>query len=118
MKMRKNRDDIPEDGTDPQVWLDYLDGKLPEEERQHLEEEIAHSEFLREALEGLLPLKGTVDLREVTRQLNRQLDRQLSTRKRGRLHSPQHFLLWACIALVVVLTVIMLGYYFYSHLHK
>ena len=60
MKMRKNRDDIPEDGTDPQVWLDYLDGKLPEEERQHLEEEIAHSEFLREALEGLLPLKGTV----------------------------------------------------------
>jgi anti-sigma factor RsiW len=97
-----------------QQWLDYLDGKLPEDEARRLEEEIEKSEFLREALQGLRPLAGKEDLRETTRMLNQQLQQQLAARKRVR-HKPLTVpLLWVVAALVIILVVIFLGFYFYS----
>ncbi|TDX00777.1 hypothetical protein [Dinghuibacter silviterrae] len=101
--------------TDPQKWLDYLDGKLPEEEARRLEAEIAKSEFLREALEGLRPFAGKGEaLRKTTRELNQRLHQQLAPAKRARRTPLAVPLLWVVVALLVILAVILLGYYFYT----
>lgn len=114
--MQTDKDDIPKNQDRSAKLLDYLDGKLPEDQRQQLEEEIARSAFLQEALEGLQPIKGTMDIREVTRQLNQQLRKQISARKRPRRVRPAISLLWIVVALAIVLTIILLGYYFYARL--
>lgn len=100
---------------DPQKWLDYLEGNLPEEERRRLEEEIARSENLREAMEGLKPLKDKEDLREVNQQLNLQLRKQLAQKPRKKSRRPAAVQMWVIVALLVILLFIFLGYYFYTH---
>jgi hypothetical protein len=101
--------------NDPQKWLDYLEGTLPEDERRRLEEEIAQSDFLKEALEGLKPLREKEDLREVSRQLNQQLRKQLKNRKPHRRSRASMNQVWVIVTLLVVLLFIFLGYYFYTH---
>jgi anti-sigma factor RsiW len=109
-------DDIQGNQGDPQVWLDYLDGKLPEDQRLRLEEEIGRSEFLKEALEGLRPIRDKVDVAEVTRQLNQQLRKQLASRKRKRGRKAQPSLLWTGVAIILILVLIFAGFYIYTHL--
>lgn len=100
---------------DPQKWLDYLEGNLPEEERRRLEAEIAQSDFLKEAMEGLEPLKGKEDLREIDRQLSSHLHKQLAQRNRKKNRRSATVQLWMIVALLVILLFIFLGYYFYTH---
>jgi hypothetical protein len=117
-------DDIlqSDDRTDPRKWLDYLDGKLSTEEQNKLEEEIAQSEFLRDALEGLRPTDNdTVDantthLNAIVHQLNHQLRQQLaqkkSRRKRKSLlkHNP------AEVAVILIIALCLIGYFLYRTL--
>lgn len=101
------------DRTDPQKWLDYLDGKLSPDEARQLEEEIAQSEFLRDALEGLRPLREKGDIQKTTRELNQQLYKRLASRKRTR-RTADLPLIWVVVALLIILAITFLGYYFYS----
>lgn len=118
--MHNNSDDTMWDReqTNPQKWLDYLEGKLPPDEERELEEEIARSEFLRDAMEGLRPIQGTVDLPKVVQQLNQQLGRQLSAQKNKRARRSLPSQQWVWVSILVILTVCLLGYYLYSRLHR
>jgi type VI protein secretion system component VasF len=114
--MHTDKDDIPlgREGIGPQKWLDFLEGRLPEDERREMEEAIDHSDLLKDALEGLQPLQGKEDLQEITRQLNQHLHKQLAARKRPRRDRTPMPFFWVIVALVVVLAIIFLGYYFYT----
>ncbi len=119
MSQQKNDLMQNDDHTDPQKWLDYLDGKLPLEQRQLLEKEIAQSEFLRDALEGLHPLKNTVDLDAVVNHLNQQLKQQLAPRKRRRKRrAGMAEQKWGLLAILVILGLCLLGYSFYWYMHQ
>jgi hypothetical protein len=102
--------------TNPQQWLDYLDGKLPPEEMARLEEEIGQSEFLRDALEGLRPIHGKEDLSKVVRGINRGLRKQLASRERRRGLALPGQQQWVLITILVLLGVCLLGYYLYVRL--
>lgn len=114
--MHTDKDDIPlsQEGISPQRWLDFLEGRLPEDERRRMEEAIDESDFLKEALQGLQPLQGKEDLAEITRQLNQHLHKQLAARKRPRRTQPPMPFFWVIVAMVIVLAIIFLGYYFYT----
>ena len=113
--MYSNTDDIVpgSDRTDPQKWMDYLDGKLSGEERLRLEAEIAQSEFLKDALEGLHPNQGKIDLNAVVNQLNQQLRNQLAAKKTLKKRQTKlsgNSWLWIA-AVAAILGICLLGYY-------
>jgi hypothetical protein len=117
----------PRDLTDPRKWLDYLDGKLSPEDERKLEKEIARSEFLMDALEGLRPRDNppdnipdgihTASLNAIVRQLNHQLHQQLVQKKERRSrkallkHNPTE------IAVILIIALCLIGYFLYRNLH-
>ena len=120
----KTNDILPGDGPmDPRKWMDYLDGKLSPEEQHRLEDEIAQSEFLREALEGLRPPENvsarehTAGIDAVVHQLNLQLRQQLAQKKTQRKRKELFRQSPTEIAIVVIVTLCMIGYFLYRQLH-
>lgn len=122
--MSNTTDDIlqSDDRTDPRKWLDYLDGKLSAEEQHKLEEEIAQSEFLRDALEGLRPKDNaaeptdTVNLDAIVRQLNQQLRQQLTLKKTRRKRKARFKDNPAEIAVILIIALCLIGYFLYRML--
>jgi hypothetical protein len=106
---------LPPARTDPQKWLDFLDGKLSLEERRQMEEEIAQSDFLKDALDGLYPASGQEDLGSVMKELNKNLQRSLSPKKSRKKHRPIGDQLWIWVTIVLLLGICLLGYYFFAH---
>jgi len=119
--MSINTDDLLRNNeqTDPQKWLDYLDGKLSPEEQRKLEGEIAQSDFLRDAMEGLHPVENIVDLNAVVNQLNHQLKQQLVSRKIRRKRRPatkgQN---GTVVAILIILGVCLIGFFLYWKLYR
>jgi hypothetical protein len=116
MDKRSDHSNKGGDWPDPQKWLDYLEGKLPENERRALEEEIAGSDFLKEALEGLTPPDSGVDLNRIVGQLNQQLRQKLVVKRKRRTSKDVTPQTWAWVAVVLVLTICLIGYFLYERL--
>ena len=122
--MSNTTDDIlqSDDRTNPRKWLDYLDGKLSAEEQHKLEEEIAQSDFLRDALEGLRPMDNTagpadtVNLDAIVRQLNHQLRQQLTLKKTRRTRKARFKDNPAEIAVILIIALCLIGYLLYRML--
>lgn len=106
---------LPLGRTDPQKWLDFLDGKLTPEERKQMEEEIAQSDFLSDALEGLYPAAQTEDLRSIVKELNVNLEHSLHPKKSRAKRRPIGDQLWIWVTIVLLLGICVLGYYFFAH---
>jgi len=108
--MSINTDDLLRNNeqTDPQKWLDYLDGKLSPEEQRKLEGEIAQSDFLRDAMEGLHPVENIVDLNAVVNQLNHQLKRRPATKGQN----------GTVVAILIILGVCLIGFFLYWKLYR
>lgn len=90
--------------------LRYLEGRATDEERFAIEDQMADSEFLNDAVEGLQGFQDQEQLKQYVAQLNLQLRNQTNRKKRkGRrkMGSQQ----WALIALVAILLLSVLGYY-------
>jgi hypothetical protein len=114
MIMHNEFDDI-NPKTDPQRWLDFLDGKLSDQERKQMEEEIAQSEFLRDALDGLTPADARQDLQSVVKELNSNLERSLHAKKKQRKRRPLGDQLWIWVTIALLLGICLLGYFFFVH---
>lgn len=106
---------LPPGRTDPQKWLDFLDGKLTPEERKKMEAEIAQSDFLSDALEGLSPAAQTEDLRSIVKELNVNLERSLHPKKSRKKRRPLGDQLWIWVTILLLLGICVLGYYFFAH---
>jgi hypothetical protein len=70
------------DGTpDEQQLLNYLEGNLPEEELHEIEMQMADSDFVNDAVEGLAAFPKGKDLNVYVADLNKQLQSQLQNKK-------------------------------------
>jgi len=69
---------------DNQKLMDYLSNKLSKEERHAFEMQMAESEMLNDAVEGLESVKDKRKVIEFTDKLNADLQRRLTTKKKRR----------------------------------
>lgn len=106
-----------DDELSSEELIRYLQGNASEEERFAIEKQMADSEFVNEAIEGLQNFKDPAQVTEYVDQLNRQLQKQTTkklARKNKRKLKEQN---WLVIAILAILSLCIAGYFlihFYS----
>lgn len=95
---------------DNQKLMDYLSGKLTGEEKHDVEKQMADSEFVNDAVEGLEALKNKKDLDLFVAQLNTDLHRQLDKKKKRKLKRALKSQPWLYLAIVLLLLLTVIGY--------
>ena len=94
---------------DNQQLMDYLSGKLSGEAAHEVERSMADNEFLNDAVEGLQQLKGKKNMQAYVDELNAAMHKSLEKKKerrRRRLKDEP----WTLLAIVLVITLCILGY--------
>ena len=95
---------------DNQKLMDYLSGKLPENEKNEVEQWMAENEFTEEALEGLQQFKQPRDLQAYVDKLHSDLNRQLQQKKTRREKRRIKETPWVLLAVFVVLLLVIMAY--------
>lgn len=93
---------------DNQKLMDYLSGKLAKEDVHDIEKQMADSEFMNDAVEGLESFQSQKDLTHLVEQLNHDLHINLERkklRKEKRKLKDQPWVLFAIILLLVVIVI-------------
>lgn len=93
---------------DNQKLMDYLAGKLPEEQKHEVEKWMVDNDFANEAMEGLQDFKANKDLQLYVNQLNKELNQYIQEKKKRRQRKrlkedPQ---IYIAIVLILVLAVV------------
>jgi len=90
-----------------QQLMDYLAGKLSDEETHQVEMQLADNEFMNDALEGLENVADKKDINQFVDQLNRELQKKLlqkQKRKKKRKLLQQR---WVYAAIVLILALVI-----------
>lgn len=88
---------------DNQKLMDYLSGKLSGEEKHELEKEMADSDFINDAVEGLEDVKNKKDLSLLVEQLNADLHKQLDKKKKRKEKRAWKDQPWVYLAIILLL---------------
>jgi hypothetical protein len=99
-----------DDELNSEELLRYLEGKASEEERFAIENQMAGSAFLDEAMEGLHQFKDPALIKEYAEALNQQLQKQaakkISRKNKRKLKDQQ----WLVIAILAILLLCVTGF--------
>lgn len=91
--------------------LTYLNNELSNEELHNFEKEMANSNLLNDAVEGLsmLPNKKSIDV--YVNDLNKQLQQYTSSKKQRRLKNKLNVDDWAIYAAIIIIALCIIGYF-------
>jgi anti-sigma factor RsiW len=91
---------------DNQQLMDYLAGKLSEEEKHAVEMQLAENDFMSDAVEGLEIVKNKRDINVFVDQLNRDLHKKLfrKSKKQRRKAIQQR---WTFAAIILILALLL-----------
>jgi len=95
---------------DNQKLMDYLSGKLSKQEQHELEKEMAGSEMMDDAVEGLKAMKDQQAIQSYVEQLNNNLHKQLHQKKARREKRKLKDQPYIYLAIVLVLALIVITY--------
>lgn len=95
---------------DNQKLMDYLSGKLSGREKQEMDEWIANSEILKDAVEGLGKISDKSRLQVYVDQLNQQLHQHLEEQKSRRKRKRIIEYPWIYLTIIIILLICVLGY--------
>ena len=93
---------------DNQKLMDYLSNKLPAGEKHEIEKQMADSEFINDAVEGLEEIKDKKHLSSFVEQLNNNLQKQLEKKKKRKLKRSLKDQPWLYLAIVLLLLLIII----------
>ena len=93
---------------DNQKLMDYLSGKLSAEEKHEIEKEMADSDFVNDAVEGLEDVKNKKDLSLFVDQLNNNLHKQLEKKKKRKQKRALKDKPWLYLAVIILLLLIII----------
>ena len=93
---------------DNQKLMDYLSGKLSAEEKHEIEKQMADSDFVNDAVEGLEEIKNKKDLSLYVEQLNADLHKQLDKKKKRKQKRALKDQPWIYLAIVLLLLLIVI----------
>ena len=93
---------------DNQKLMDYLNGKLSAEAKHEVEKQMADSQFMNDAIEGLEEVKNKKDLSSFVNQLNTNLHKQLEKKKKRKQKRALKDQPWLYLAIVILLLLIVI----------
>lgn len=95
---------------DNQKLMDYLSGKLSEQERHEVEKWMADNEFGNEAMEGLQDFADKKDLQSYVDHLNKDLHKYIRQKKERRERRRIKDDPWTYVAIVMILAIAVIAY--------
>ncbi|HEV8080375.1 MAG TPA: hypothetical protein VGP43_06670 [Chitinophagaceae bacterium] len=95
---------------DNQKLMDYLSGKLSAEEKYEIEKQMADSDFVNDAVEGLEDVKNKKDLSLFVEQLNTTLQKQLDKKKKRKKKRALKDQPWLYFAIILLLLLSIISY--------
>ena len=95
---------------DNQKLMDYLSGKLSADEKHEMEKQMADSEFLNDAVEGLDKVKNKKELNAYAEQLNANLHKQLNQKKKRKQKRALKDQPWLLMAIIILLLLIIISF--------
>lgn len=96
---------------DNQKLMDYLSGKLTEQERHEVEKWMVDNDFENEAVEGLQHFSGKKNLQGYVDQLNKELNKYIQQKKDRRNKRKVKENPWMYIAVVFILIIVVVAYF-------
>ncbi|HYE53187.1 MAG TPA: hypothetical protein VD996_00035 [Chitinophagaceae bacterium] len=96
---------------DNQKLMDYLSGKLSEQEQHELEKQMADSDLVNDAVEGLKSISSQQNIQSYVDQLNKDLHQQLKQRRTRRTRKKLKDEPYIYIAIVLVLALVVIAYF-------
>jgi len=91
--------------------LRYLEGNASEEERYAIEKQMADSDFINDAVEGLQGFHDKQKLQQYAAQLNLQLRKQTVKDRKRKLRRNLNSQQWTMITIVTVILLCVLAYW-------
>lgn len=92
------------------VLLDFLKGKLPEEEQKLITSELEQNPFLKDAVEGLKNMEDEQAIRDSVQLLQKQL-KHLVQRRKSRRNTFLKPKLWLWVAVLSLLLLIFIAWW-------
>ncbi|PWT70395.1 MAG: hypothetical protein C5B59_20725 [Bacteroidetes bacterium] len=106
--------------VDNQKLMDYLSGKLAGHDKEEMENWIASSKLMQDAVEGLGKMPDKAKLQGYVDQLNKQLHQHLQDKKLRRERKRLKEYPWIYLTIVLILLICVLGWFIvrqYLHPH-
>ena len=97
--------------------LQYLEGKLSVDEAHAFEQEMAESDLLNDAVEGLQQVKDASQINHYVVDLNKHLKEYTASKKKRRVNYKLQFNFWAIISIALILTLIVITYLVINKFH-
>ncbi len=107
-----------EDALNEAQLMQYLQGTLSDEEFHAVEKQMANSDFMNDAVEGLQNFKSNKNIEQYVEQLNQQLHKQTSAKKKRKEKRKLKQQDWIALTVVIVLLLCMLGYIVVNQFQK
>lgn len=95
---------------DNQKLMDYLSNKLSQEEKHAFEMEMADSDMLNDAVEGLEAIKDKKKIEEFTDRLNADLQKRLGKKKSRKEKLRLKDQPWLYFAIIIILLLIVISF--------
>jgi anti-sigma factor RsiW len=96
--------------VDPKKMLDYLDGKLSEEDKRAVELQLAESDFEADAMEGLSQIGNKARIGGIVTELNEKLHRRTRQRRKRLFRNGMTFPLWLAYATIIIIMLVVIGF--------
>jgi anti-sigma factor RsiW len=96
---------------DNQQLMDYLSGKLSNKERHEVEQSMADSDFMNDAVEGLQHFPDKKNPMDYVNQLNESLKSSLRKKKQRREKRRIKENPWVFVAILLILTLCIAAYF-------
>lgn len=90
--------------------MKYLQGKLSNQELHEVEKQMADSDFMNDAVEGLQSFRSNRNIDQYVQQLNHQLKKQTNIKKKRREKRRLKKNDWITLAVIIVLLLCILSY--------
>ena len=102
---------------DNQKLMDYLSGKLSGDEKHELEKQMADSELVNDAVEGLEQFKDTQRISAVVSQVNTALHSQFEKKKIYRRKRYVNSQQWFYLAIILILSLVIICFVIIKSFH-
>ncbi len=96
---------------DNQKLMDYLAGQLNEKELHDVEKSMASSEFMNDAVEGLMAVKNNAQIPNMVEQLNRDLQKKLVQKKKLKDKRKLKEYPWIYFSIVLILVLAIISWF-------
>jgi hypothetical protein len=99
-----------EDEFTEEQLLSYLQGNTAGDDAHLVEKQMAESDFVNDAVEGLQAINQPKKLDEYVSQLNKKLQQQLEAKKHRKEKREIKHMGWIILAVIIILALCIIGY--------